>query len=251
MVRARRYGAKTQTRRVVDMNRLKVIPRKDVYSDLRLVGQKHHASKGKALPAMLNDHGAVSCLTREGWLGLKPEEFDFVCPWADGATHLVNVGGGKHCWTVQNRSLRLWVRERWGVDTSFDELPPRMIPRGIPVYYHATAQCTDYKWRPGMFMPRWASRDSLFPTEVRLVRLQEISEEDAIAEGIEPNWCGPPEGWNPEQHGWKNYLGDENGTECMWSIESFRSLWQSINAKTYPWASNPWVWAINFKEARP
>lgn len=53
---------------------------------------------------------------------------------------------------------RLWVQERWATDMSFDDLPPRMLPpRGMPIYYHATAQCMDYKWRPSIHMPRWAA----------------------------------------------------------------------------------------------
>ncbi|MBK8200408.1 MAG: hypothetical protein IPK75_18830 [Acidobacteria bacterium] len=67
---------------------------------------------------------------------------------------------------------RLWVREAWRAPSLFDHLPPRDIP---PATYS--------RYRHARFMPRWASRIDLEVTEVRAQRLQEISEEDAIAEG--------------------------------------------------------------------
>ena len=79
---------------------------------------------------------------------------------------------------------RLWVRERWAADMSFDDLPPRMLaPRGMPIYYHATAQCMDYKWRPSIHMPRWASRITLEITDVHVERVQDVTNDEAIAEG--------------------------------------------------------------------
>jgi hypothetical protein len=91
---------------------------------------------------------------------------------------------------------------------------------------------------PSIFMPRWASRITLEITDVRAERLQEISRGDAIKEGlllipgqIEPEW-------------WKN--GIDEGTYLS-PIVCFRKIWDSINGKKYPWASNPWVWVISFK----
>jgi len=75
-------------------------------------------------------------------------------------------------------------------------------------------------------MPRWASRITLEVTDVRVQRVQEISEEDANAEGM----VGSP------LHG------------KFWYRENFAGLWDTINAKRgHPWASNPWVWAITFQ----
>lgn len=79
-------------------------------------------------------------------------------------------------------------------------------------------------WRPSIFMPRWASRIQLEITNVRVERLQDISEEDAKAEGIHGE-AGP-------------------GMTCAnW----FSILWDSINADKHPWESNPWVWCISFR----
>lgn len=124
---------------------------------------------------------------------------------------------------------RLWVRERWATDMSFDDLPPRMLPpRGMPIYYHATAQCMDYKWRPSIHMPRWASRITLEITDVHVERVQDIHEEDAIAEGIDPRKL--------------SYLSGER------AVTKFYVLWNSIYAADgLGWDVNPWVWVVTFK----
>lgn len=83
-------------------------------------------------------------------------------------------------------------------------------------------------WRPSIFMPRWASRIALEITNIRVERLQEIKPKECQKEGIKLNIYTN----NPYQ-----YLTNE-----------FRKLWDSINAKTYPWSSNPWVWVIEFKQ---
>nr|WP_245290857.1 hypothetical protein [Methyloligella halotolerans] len=84
---------------------------------------------------------------------------------------------------------------------------------------------------PSIHMPRWASRLTLKVTEVRVQRLQRISEADAIAEGC-PGVLGPnpdfPDEWDPSPQ------------------EQYRDLWDSLNAKRAPWESNPWVVAITF-----
>ncbi len=79
-------------------------------------------------------------------------------------------------------------------------------------------------WKPSIHMPRSASRITVEITEVRVQRLQEISEGDAIAEGI-------------------TCTHDVDGS----AQDHFAELWDSINAKRMPWASNPWVWAIAFR----
>lgn len=82
-------------------------------------------------------------------------------------------------------------------------------------------------------MPRWASRITLHITSVRVERLQEISEEDARAEGVEPT-----------NRKWKSYSGP--GRFRRSAIQSYRSLWEAINGPN-SWAPNPWVWVIEFE----
>lgn len=86
---------------------------------------------------------------------------------------------------------------------------------------------TALRKRPGIHMPRWASRLTLRVLAVRIERLQEISEEDAKAEGA--GYFGPA----PDKP-----LTDR---------QVFEAGWDSINGKRAPWASNPWVWAVTFE----
>lgn len=78
------------------------------------------------------------------------------------------------------------------------------------------------RWKPSIFMPRWASRIQLQVESVRVERIQDISEEDAIAEGCL--------GWIEES-----------------AVAVFSELWDSINEKRgYGWEKNPWVWVVEF-----
>lgn len=107
--------------------------------------------------------------------------------------------------------------------------------------HHWEAGQSPFNWRSSIFMPRWASRILLEITEVRVERLQEISEDDSIAEGIETWNCYFKDYSKPDSNpGW---LRDP--------IESYRTLWDSINGKSHPWDSNPWVWVIEFKVLTP
>lgn len=121
---------------------------------------------------------------------------------------------------------RLWVRETFwhndeipGIDgccyRADGEMPNHMIDGGT-------------KWKPSIFMPRWASRILLEITDIRVERLQDISESDAKAEGCRCNkdTCA--------ETGYGNYR------------DSYRALWESINGKG-SWDTNPFVFAISFK----
>lgn len=77
----------------------------------------------------------------------------------------------------------LWVREKWAADRCYDHMPPRDIPCGRKIYYGSDVSPGWLKSRPSIHMPRWASRITLEITDVRIQRLQEISGEDALAEG--------------------------------------------------------------------
>jgi hypothetical protein len=99
-----------------------------------------------------------------------------------------------------------------------------------------------FRSRPSIHMPRWASRLTLELTEVRVERLQHISEADAIAEGIEPVFTG-----SGERCGWMNYEHKGDGVGyCMNPVDSYASLWRHINGPD-SWQANPWVWCIAFR----
>lgn len=102
--------------------------------------------------------------------------------------------------------------------------------------------------RLARFMPKSAARIWLQVTDIKVERLQEISEEDAKAEGV--RW------YNCEMLGarFKDYLTDARGyghpdhdyPEVGSAIKSFETLWVSINGPE-SWESNPWAWVISFK----
>lgn len=93
------------------------------------------------------------------------------------------------------------------------------------------------RWCPGIHMPRWAARIHLRVTEVRVQRVQEISDAEAIAEGI-------VDARTDEN---KATLYADEPLSAQLPHLAYRELWDSINGKTAPWASNPWVWAISFE----
>ncbi|GEB79748.1 hypothetical protein DDE01_11630 [Desulfovibrio desulfuricans] len=96
-------------------------------------------------------------------------------------------------------------------------------------YYHWRAGESPCRWRPSIHMPRWASRITLEITDVRVQRLQEITEYDACAEGFEQGeHLDAPEG-------------------CYSFSEGFRRFWDSIAKPGAHWSDNPWVWAVSFK----
>ena len=92
----------------------------------------------------------------------------------------------------------------------------------------------EHKWRPSIFMPRWASRITLEITEVRVERVQEIDEDGATAEGI-----------TEESQSFNAYEPHYD----LHRRDAFRRLWDSLNAKRgYGWDVNPWVWVIGFRK---
>ena len=128
-----------------------------------------------------------------------------------------DVIGGRYSCPYGQVGDRLWVRETGVWDDS----------KGF-VAYKANMPDVNAKWQSPIFMPRWASRITLEITDIRVERLQEITEEDANKEG------------NPYPD-----MGGKGSLPPLWW---FKKLWDSINAKRgYSWESNPWVWVISFK----
>jgi len=195
MVRAILDGRKTQTRRLV-----KHIP---------MLGEpKAWCATAKA--------------QEPGWVHIVGDYTRF-CPHGQPGTHL-------------------WVRETFCCKMGVDGYIYKNGKQEC--YYRATENKqitkddgnggTEYRqngveaspWSPSIFMPRWASRITLEITDVRVERLQDISDDDALAEGV---------------------FGDEHPADQPLPVMCFEYLWDSINAKRCPWASNPWVWVITFR----
>jgi hypothetical protein len=138
---------------------------------------------------------------------------------------------------------RLWVRETWAMEGTDGTSP-------LPLQYRADRDdwlaCA--KWRPSIHMPRWASRITLEITAVRVERLQDITEEDAQKEGVESVLYREERFWRAYGH---NPLpGGGELTATRDAKRSFQTLWSSINGPD-SWASNPWVWVIEFRRVQP
>ena len=100
-----------------------------------------------------------------------------------------------------------------------------------PTNYAIDNKAADRKWRPPIFMPRWASRITLEITGVRVERVRDISHADALAEGV----ADADEG--------------SNLIKGSYAITNFANLWYTINSKRgYGWDSNPYVWVVEFKK---
>lgn len=141
---------------------------------------------------------------------------------------------------------RLWVRETFNWSSERDLLPrePHKLCRERAGYLdnrvvwaadgtRVHPEFGKAVWRPSIHMPRWASRITLEVTAVRVERLNDISEADAIAEG-----CA---GW-----GWHDpFSGDADGQTPQ---EEYAQLWEKINGAG-SWDANPWVWIVEFRAA--
>lgn len=143
------------------------------------------------------------------------------------------------------RGDRLWVRERFAISgIGWGKKPSEAI--GGRVHFHADPdhgwQTYWGNWHPSIHMPRWASRLTLIVTDMRVQRVQDISETDAIEEGCRPFFdeanpkiCAGPNG---HQHKMAPLKGP---------VDDFHRLWDSLNAKRgFGWDANPWVVATTF-----
>ena len=217
MVRAILEGRKTVTRRAI-----KVQPRIDASGNF-CVGNSNYGQDGYGKP--VTKHFVNGC-----------------CPYGKPGD-------------------RLWVRETFallgneeGCCIDWQDNLVKGDERGAARIYRASCPPGDYglnqipakaewkpdteameydgAWRPSIHMPRWASRILLEITDVRVERLQDITYEQAAAEGVHR---GPLREW---------CASDEGGACHKYPVSAFRDLWQSVGGS---WDANPWVWVVEFK----
>lgn len=154
---------------------------------------------------------------------------------------------------------QLWVLEEWATDAQVDGIDPQELSQGEPIFYPATGHwhstgCSPLskgRDRAAIDMPIWASRLMLTVTDVRIQRLQDISEEDAIAEGLR---CHPMAAFDLQRGGYApGYSvdlpdGRSISAAGMGARPVFRDFWDSQNAEPrFKWAQNPWVMALTFE----
>ena len=208
MVKAILDGRKTQTRRVVKIK-------------LPLSSDPYYAT-GRVLTDLPGQPGAFMefryrSQDEPGFTG-STASFLIPCPYG------------------QPDGDKLWVRETWRRD---DFAPGEFLYRADMPTEALEGGKGIVAWKPSIHMPRLASRLTLEITEVRVERLQDVSEADAQAEGCEtaeemlPSLAAP-------------YYGGQKYVAMKTYRAGYKALWDSINGKTYPWDSNPFVWAITF-----
>ena len=215
MVRAILNGSKTQTRRIC---------KPAEQHGLSRVIPTYNSEDGEQRPPYITP----------GWFGDEEGDILFCCPY------------GVPC-------DRLWVRETWGLNEpnpcSYDPIDERGLPDSAYIMANGAKHVLDFwrdrivfrasikgnytdrevkRWRPSIHMPRWVSRIMLEITDVRVERLHDISEHDAMAEG-----CAGGHGSIPD------YAYNAS------SDEHYSWLWDSINGAG-SWNANPWVWVIEF-----
>lgn len=159
-------------------------------------------------------------------------------------------------WGTHEIGDRLWVRETFARGYDYDNLQSKLTGEEKTFYradneiHHWLDGCgpdkNEVPWNPSIFMRKEYSRITLEITNVRVERLQDISEEDAEAEGITIPEFYPPVlgsfGCIPNANGIANYrpaFGEFDPYRFH-----FHNLWNSIYKN---WNSNPWVWVIEFK----
>lgn len=214
MVRAILAGRKTQTRRVVKPqpeNVAKMGPRTRKYA----VGDRLWVKEAWRVGAWWEDTGEV-CVdyradgySRREWLDVPDEEM----------------------------FARLWIQ-------SCEDAKKAGFEYDADHQYNWKPGEAPTRWRPSIFMPRWASRLTLPVIGVRCERLRDISEADAVAEGVGHGWKGS----------WPDYGSLHRQGEVMVAERtqdtarmSFATLWDTLNAKRgFGWEANPWVVVIEW-----
>lgn len=132
---------------------------------------------------------------------------------------------------------RIWVRETWaeaGASAPDLKLYRANYPDHVPSHYENVPPVDEIRWKPSIHMPRWASRILLGITDVRVERLNAISQADAIAEGAPPSH--PSIDCVSQEYGFPDF-----------SRSWFGQTWQHIYGEE-SWQANPWVWVIEFKQ---
>lgn len=210
------------------------------------------AEKPRERPILFNDQMVRAILEGRKTVTrrvVKPQP-DFLGSMVDPNTPFKTLDAGLHARITcpyGEPGDRLWVREAWAADAQVDAIAPSDLSQGEPIWYPADlsvrqtgcSMISKGRVRPSIHMPRWASRILLEITAVRVKRLQDISEEQALAEGVRGEPCDHARQACADIGCW----GDT-------AKGAFGFLWESLNGEG-SWAANPWVWVVEFKRVTP
>ena len=244
MVRALKDGSKRQTRRVVrgseawplNADRATILPTRG--TALAVVGYSTHAPEIRCPYGMPGDRLWV----RESWQVAR-ETLDY------------ETGGEYDVWAwdegLGDPRKHLKGDARFGTKSALfyaadgEDKNPSAFFDLLGLDNKTVLRTKEINWRPSIHMPRWASRITLEITSVRVERLQDISEADALAEGIVE--CPiPADDEGPRRIGY--VVGPDDGKSglSVTAVEAYRNLWESINGPG-SWDANPWVWVVEFR----
>jgi hypothetical protein len=159
----------------------------------------------------------------------------------------------------------LWVREAWRTAAAYDDLSPSNMGGEEPLRFEADGAVETRGWpcperwgrlRAGIHLPRWASRLVDEVVDVRVERLQDISEADALAEGVRRETVGgvrklfaDPEAaadWPDDKPLFYAPDDDADDALCVTAAAAYARLWDRINGPR-AWDDNPWVAAVSFR----
>jgi hypothetical protein len=220
MVRALLAGTKTQTRRALKSENVRIVAdlASETLEDLELRGWE--------------TFDAVTGVWASSYAPFDPEK---------AIITLVPLEIGD----------RLWVREMFArIPVTAYDLPKTVDPTDPDMAAHYRVdfdRSGKPAWKPSIHMPRWASRLTLTVTDVRVQRLQDCSAGDALAEGVTST-----EHWRPKDVEGKPFEGKWWDDFTFWANypqKAYRDLWEAINGSN-SWDANPWVAAYNFTVER-
>ncbi len=197
-------GVKTQTRRVL---------KEQPSAPCAYVTKQEHPL---GMPVWAFTDGAT--VDPAWWPWIKDEQAWLRCPYG--------VAG-----------QRLWVKETYREPDTLEYLAYK-----ADINTHRWADCVNPDncvWKSSMFMPRSRSRITLELTDVRIERVQDISEQDAQAEGVCPEF----------EVDLSTFVSGCSIPKSTYKL-GYKHLWDSINLKRgYSWSSNPWVWCLSFRRS--
>lgn len=179
----------------------------------------------------------------------NPDQFIFERRMAGGQFVFIDKEQRLKQWFIKpkfNEGDIMWVRETFAKMFEIHEELVGKDREDMGYWYKTDGELSEasfyiegYKWKPSIFMPKEACRLFLKVTNVRVERLQNISVDDAIKEGLYKEW--------DDTNYWYQNYSIKLPKMFKSPLKSFQSLWQSINGKD-SWNKNHWVWVYEFEQ---